>query len=256
MDTQRAEELDEAQASTEPQGIRAVASHRSSMADQREMIGISRAAVHELRTPLTAIHGYAQLLRRGLSDPAVAQRALDVILRETTRMSGLLGDLSEVAELDSASFYSDPVEADLIAVARAAADQARGLDGRHDLRVVDGSALVARLDPRRVAQILAHLLSNALGYTPEGGQVTIQVKRGPDGVHIAVSDTGMGTNSQEAERIYDRYYRGRDAERSSARGLGLGLYIVREIVRRSGGRVWHEPGEGGGTTFHVTLPEL
>jgi len=170
MDTQRAEELDEAQASTEPQGIRAVASHRSSMADQREMIGISRAAVHELRTPLTAIHGYAQLLRRGLSDPAVAQRALDVILRETTRLSGLLGDLSEVAELDSASFYSDPVEADLIAVARAAADQARGLDGRHDLRVVDGSALVARLDPRRVAQILAHLLSNALGYTPEAGR--------------------------------------------------------------------------------------
>lgn len=226
------------------------------MIQQREQIGMSRAAVHELRTPLTAIHGYAQLLRRGMSDPALAQRAVDVILRETNRLSLLLGDLSEVAELDSASFYIDPVEADLIAVARAVADKARHVDGRHDLRVEDDTSLVARLDPRRVTQVLAHLLSNALGYTPEGGQITIQVKRGPDGVHIAVSDTGMGISSQEAERIYERYFRGRDAERSSTRGLGLGLYIVREIVRRSGGRVWHEPSEGGGTTFHVTLPEL
>jgi signal transduction histidine kinase len=255
MDTQRAEGLNETHTSTEPQGIRSVAGHRSSRTDQRETIGISRAAVHELRTPLTAIHGYAQLLRRGLSDPAVAQRALDVILRETTRLSRLLADLSEVAELDSESFYIDPVEADLVAVARTVAEKARGLDGRHDLRVVDDTSLVARLDPRRVAQVLAHLLSNALDYTPEGGQVTIQVKRGPEGVHMAVSDTGIGINSQEAERIYDRFYRGRDAEQSGARGLGIGLYIVREIVQRSGGRVWHEPSEGGGTTFHVTWPE-
>lgn len=256
MDTQRAEELDGPSTARERQRPDAAASHAASVTVDREMAGLPRAAVHELRTPLTAIHGYAQLLRRGVSDPAVEDRALDVILRETTRLAQWLGHLSEVAELDSASFYIDPVDADLVKVARGVAENARAHDGKHDLRVADDAALVARADPRRVAQILTHLLTNALDYTPEGGQVTIRVQRESGGIHIAVSDTGIGVNSQESERVYDRFYRGRDAERTSARGLGLGLYIVREIAQRSGGQVWHEASEGGGTTFHVTLPEL
>lgn len=256
MDTQRARELDGTPTARERPRPHARSSHASSGPTDREVAGIPRAAVHELRTPLTAIHGYAQLLRRGVSDPTVEDRALDVILRETTRLAQWLGHLSEVAELDSAPFDIDPVEADLVKLARGVAENARGHDGKHDLRVADDASLVARADPRRVAQILTHLLSNALDYTPEGGQVTIRVQRESGGVHIAVSDTGIGVNSEESERVYDRFYRGRDAERNRARGLGLGLYIVREIAQRSGGRVWHEASEGGGTTFHVTLPEL
>ena len=82
---------------------------------------MTRAAVHELRTPLTAIHGYAQLLRRGLSNPAVAERALDIILRESARLSALLSQLSEVAELDSDSFVLAPDQLELLSLARSVA---------------------------------------------------------------------------------------------------------------------------------------
>jgi signal transduction histidine kinase len=214
-----------------------------------------RAVVHELRTPLTAIHGYAQLLQRGLSDPAVSQRAVDVILRETTRLSGLLSALSEVAELDSGAFPFDPVDVDMVPVVRGAAERARARADARDLVVAGAGSLAARSDPRRVSQILAHLLTNAISYTPEGGRVVIGVEREPGAIHITVSDNGMGVNAADGDRIYERYYRSRDAERAGVRGLGLGLYVVREIAGRAGGRVWHEPGPDGGTTFHVLLPD-
>lgn len=217
--------------------------------------GITRPAVHELRTPLTAIHGYAQLLRRGIADPTITQRAIDVILRETTRLSGLLSELSELADVEADALTFAPVDADIAKITRGVVDQAAVAAANHKLVVDGGESVAARTDPRRVAQVLAHLIDNAIKHTPGGGRITIHVERHNGAIHVAVADPGIGVDPEDAGRIYDRFYRGRNAERAGVRGLGVGLHVVSEIVVRGGGRLWHEPVESGGTVFHVSLPD-
>lgn len=85
--------------------------------------------------------------------------------------------------------------------------------------------------------------------------MTIEVQRREGSTHISVTDPGVGIPPEEAERVYERYYRGRVAERAGIRGLGLGLYVAREVVVQCGGRLWHEPRDGGGTTFHLVIPD-
>ena len=217
--------------------------------------GIPSSIVHELRTPLTAIHGYAQLLQRSLSNPAMAERAVAVILGETKRLSELLNQLYEVAELDSRPLTPAPTRTKIMELARSAAEQAAPRSDKHELVVVGDPEVECHCDPRRLSQILAHLLSNAICYSPDGGRVTIGVEREPGAVHLTVTDPGIGIPPEEAERVYERYFRGREAQRTGVRGLGLGLYVASEVASRTGARVWHEPGDGRGTVFHVLVPD-
>lgn len=214
---------------------------------------LPRMVVHELRTPLTAIHGYAQLLQRGMTNEVLARKAVETILRESGRLSVLLAQLSEVAELDSDAFPINRVEVDLVPLARGAAQ--RAAQGHPDRAMVVESdrAVLAYTDARRVSQVLSHLVGNAVDYTQAGGHITIRLARHRDGAEITVSDSGIGIVQEDADRVYEPFQRGRNAELMGVRGLGLGLYVVREVVSRMGGRVWHEPNVAGGTAFHVHL---
>jgi signal transduction histidine kinase len=217
--------------------------------------GIPSSVVHELRTPLTAIHGYAQLLQRNPSNAAVARRGIEIILRETGRLASLLNQLSEVAELDTGALKLEPTQVDVGHVARDVAEQVgRGADA-HELVVEERDGVEGRCDPRRLAQVLSHVVGNAVKYAPEGGRITIEIERQGETTHIAVADPGIGIPSEDDGRVYERYYRGRAAERTGARGLGLGLYVAREVASRCGGRIWHEPAPNGGTIFHVLWPD-
>ena len=215
---------------------------------------IPSAVVHELRTPLTAIHGYAQLLKRNPSDAAMAERAVDVILRESSRLGSLLKQLSEVAEIDAGPLNVSSNVANVADLARDVVERVGKGAASHEI-VVDGEAVEARVDPRRVGQILGHLVDNAVKYTPEGGRVTIAIERRSRGVYISVADPGIGIPPEDGERVYERFSRGSNAHQAGARGLGLGLYVTREIARQTGGQVWHERADTGGTVFHVFIPD-
>lgn len=218
--------------------------------------GIPSAVVHELRTPLTAIHGYAQLLQRNPSNAPVARRGIEIILRETGRLGSLLNQLSELSELDTGVLKAEPTQVDVGHVARDVAEQlGQGADG-HELVVEERDGVEGRCDPRRLTQVLTHVVGNAVKYTPEGGRITIGVERQGQTTHIAIADPGIGIPPEDDGRVYERYYRGRAAERSGTRGLGLGLYLAREVTSRCGGRIWHEPGSDGGTIFHVLWPDM
>ena len=219
----------------------------------RSAPAIPSAVVHELRTPLTAIHGYAQLLKRNPADPVMAERAVDVILRESARLGSLLKQLSEVAEIDAGPLSLSPNRANVVDLARDVVEQvAKDADG-HEI-VIDGEAVEGHVDPRRLTQILSHLIGNAIKYTPAGGRITIGIERAAEGVHVSVADPGIGVPPDEDGRVYERFYRASNAHEAGARGLGLGLYVTREIARQAGGRVWHEPAERG-TVFHVIVPD-
>jgi signal transduction histidine kinase len=112
-----------------------------------------------------------------------------------------------------------------------------------------------RVDPERIGQVLANLLDNALRHTPAGGRVTVALDTDPDGVRMSVRDTGEGIPADHLPRVFERFYRADTARDRGHGGSGIGLAIVRALVRAHGGRVAaHSDGPGAGTTITVTLP--
>jgi signal transduction histidine kinase len=237
-------------------------------------------ASHEFRTPLTSVKGTAQLalraLERGVLDDARATKHLQSINASADRLEQLLVDLMDVSRMRSEGPIIRPEIMDLVTLVRGLSE--RYADGSGDLhRLVthlpDGPVLVEG-DPGRLEQVLDNMLSNAVKYTPAGGEITTrlgEVRHGSsfatvrtrvpraqderDGVVLSVTDTGIGMPQEEQERIFEPFGRATNATRHGMPGMGMGLYICRQIVEAHGGRMWVESaGEGRGTAMSVWLP--
>ena len=213
---------------------------------------VPSSVIHELRTPLTAIHGYAQVLQRSLASDPAKSRATNVLLTESTRLSALLNQLSELAEVDTRSTERQVASVDVRQVIDGLVEQKAKKAAAHTF-VVDGTA-VARCDVRRLTQALSHLLDNAVAYSTEGGTVRVEIEAQPDGAYVSIADEGIGVPPEDADRVFHRYKRGANAKRAGVRGLGIGLYVARKAILREGGQIWHTPAEGQGTIFHLTVP--
>jgi signal transduction histidine kinase len=215
-------------------------------------------ASHELRTPLTMLQGTMELLEEDLRDGgdlADAQEQVARARRELLRLSALASELLDLSRLDAAvQLRSEPVELGELARAVAAefAVRARERDVEIDVCPPPG-ALWGRGDPDAVARVVRILLDNGLRYAPEGEPLRVSSGAGAAGVTIEVSDRGPGIPHEEAERIFERFHRGRAA--GSASGFGLGLAIGRELAERMGGSLLlAEPRDGRGARFVLTLP--
>ena len=213
---------------------------------------VPSSVIHELRTPLTAIHGYAQVLHRSLAADPTKARATNVLLSESTRLSALLNQLSELAEVESSSTDRAVIQVDVRQVVDGLVEQKAKKAPDHTFDV-DGAAVV-RTDARRLTQALSHLLDNAVAYSTEGGTIRIRIDGRPEGAHVSIADEGIGVPPEDADGIFLRYRRGANARRAGVRGLGIGLYVARKAIVREGGQIWHTPGEGKGTVFHLTVP--
>ncbi|WP_245650384.1 sensor histidine kinase [Nocardia harenae] len=214
-------------------------------------------ASHELRTPLTTIRGFAELFRQGAtSDPALVMARIE---REAQRMGLLVEDLLMLARMD-ADRPLDLAPVDLLTLASDAVHSARVLAGagaEHtiELAVRPGTGTLEVLgDDTRLRQVLSNLLSNAMVHTPAGTTVTVRLTPAADEVLIEVADTGPGLPAEEAERIFERFYRTDSSRTRASGGTGLGLSIVRALVTAHGGTVTAASEPGRGTTFTVRLP--
>jgi signal transduction histidine kinase len=225
--------------------------------------GLPSSAIHELRTPLTSIHGYAQVLQRGLTDNPRASNALGVIVRESGRLTQMLTELSDLAELSDLVELADPTdpataprcgEVDLRELAEIVAESVAARDdGSHDVVVTGYARLVC--DGHRLALALTHVMTNAALYSPAQTQISVNVDDGDDCVRVYVADEGIGIADADADRIYQPFERGANAREFGVRGLGLGLYIARQALARiCGGTISHVPQPSGGTVFVLELP--
>jgi signal transduction histidine kinase len=217
-------------------------------------------AAHELRTPVTGIKGYAELLQRaqarGALDQERLERALSGLGVAADRLAALTGDLLDVSRLRLGRLPFAPGPLDLAALVREGAERLGQRGGAHPLLldVPDGDWMV-EADAGRVEQVLANLLDNAVKYSPDGGPITLRMRREGDGVRLEVRDQGIGLSPGAEEAIFEPFGRGANAARAHIPGMGLGLHICRGIVERHGGRIWaSSAGEGQGTTFAVWLP--
>ena len=214
-------------------------------------------ASHELRTPVTSIKGYTQLAKTLIreNDLATSEEYLDIALDQIDRMSRLILELLDVSRIETgrlqirrepipwANFVRDVVHRHHTAFS----DRHFRVDAEGDERVVNG-------DRDRLEQVLGNLLENAVKYSPEGSDISVDVDDRGDHVVTAVRDRGMGIPADELGQVFERFHRGRQVSSTNYGGLGLGLYITKQIVERHGGQIWVESREGQGTTFYFSLP--
>jgi signal transduction histidine kinase len=218
-------------------------------------------ASHELRTPVTAISGVAQLAlrsqRRGTLDEARLVRVLEQLVRSSQRMVALTEDLLDVSRLQSGRF---DLRLEMLDVQSFVADlveryRAHLSEGHSLVLETDGAPYTIRADAARLEQVLANLLGNAAKYSPDGGSIVVSVGHDEPGVRISVQDSGIGLPAGTEETIFQAFGRAPNAAHRQIQGLGLGLFICRQIMERHGGRIWAEsPGDDQGTTFHLWLP--
>ena len=209
-------------------------------------------ASHELRTPLTSIQGYAELLRKdALPDQPARDRALSRIGQEAARMGLLVGDLAVLAREGDGPAPEWTI-VDLAAVVTEVVADARTIAGNRsfDLDVTGPVPVLA--ERGRLEQLVHNLVGNALAHTPAGTRVEVLVAPVGDEAVLVVRDHGPGMPPDEAERVFDRFYRGSDSGRDG--GSGLGLFIVATLARGFGGRASVDSTPGAGTAFTVVLP--
>jgi heavy metal sensor kinase len=207
---------------------------------------------HELRTPLTVIKGNADLIRKLGPD----DESLDTIKDEADRLTRMVGDLLLLAQAESGKL---PLTMSPVALDELLTDvfqQMRILTGEKvRLKLTDIDQAVVSGDRDRLKQVLINLASNAIHYTPAGGEVYLSLSKSGDVARIVVRDTGPGIPPGDLPHIFDRFYRGEKSRtRSKTSGFGLGLSIANFIVEAHGGRIEVDSHEGQGTTFAVYLP--
>jgi signal transduction histidine kinase len=222
-------------------------------AQTRVPAGLPSSVIHELRTPLTSIHGYAQVLQRALRDEPRATNALKIVVRETTRLSAMLSELSELAELESGDIVLTAIDVEAQQIVDGVVHEIDRRDANAHPIVIEGSG-VARCNPTILSQVLLHVLTNAVRFSPPGSQVDVCITSEGDRIEILVADRGIEIPPGDGQRIYQPFERGSNAREAGVRGLGLGLYLARGELAHAGGTIQHEPRDGGGTVFRITVP--
>jgi signal transduction histidine kinase len=217
---------------------------------------------HELRTPLTCIHQYVTILLDGLAgEMTVEQREhLRTILKSVNQLGAMVRDLLEGSRAESGKMRIERRCISMVDLVQLAVSmmQATAREKRVGMEIgVDGNLPFVHGDPDRILEVLINLLDNAIKFTPADGAVTVQacqVPTDPDFVCVSVVDTGCGIKPEARALIFERLYQDPNSVDNNRKGLGLGLFIARELVRLHGGRMWVASEPGSGSTFSFTLP--
>jgi signal transduction histidine kinase len=224
--------------------------------DQMKDLFVSGVS-HELRTPLTSMLGYLEILRGGeageLSDEQ--QHFLEIVDRNCHRLHHLIDDILFLSRLDSGRFHLERASVDL---GRLVADRVQSIRPAAEKKQIEvhldmsDASLQLWADSSRLAQVIDNLLSNGVKFTPEGGDVFVTVHTLAETARLEVRDTGVGIPEDEAQRLFERFFRASTAQ--NIPGTGLGLSITREIVEAHDGTISVRSAVGAGTTITVDLP--
>lgn len=214
----------------------------------------SALIVHDLRQPLHSIDLYAQLVIQQAPDDLALQRRAQQIRALTRRLSRMVQDLVDFTRLEARQLTLDRTSADLAELVKEATERiALEVPERPIQLHVRGAPAWVDVDPDRIAQIMDNLLTNAIKYGDSGTPIRVEVETGAGRASVSVTNQGPGIAPEHMPYLFGRFQRGRDAERRGVKGLGLGLYITRELVEAHQGQIVAESTPGATTTFRFTL---
>lgn len=212
---------------------------------------------HELRTPLTTMRSYLEALADGAwQDEKIAPTFLNVTQMETERMIRLVNDLLQLSKMDSQDYELNKEFVSFNKFFNRIIDRFEMSKSQHvDLiRILPEKQYYVEIDTDKLTQVIDNIISNALKYSPDGGNIRFGFTVQDMMLKAIISDDGMGIPKENVGRIFDRFYRVDRARARSMGGTGLGLAIAREMIEAHGGKIWAESEEGVGTTVFFTLP--
>jgi signal transduction histidine kinase len=218
-------------------------------------------AAHELRTPMTALFGYTQLLRDRLSlGTATSDRdrqMVGIMVEQGTRLMRLLDTLLDLSRLDTGHFSLNTHVLDLGVLVSQAVAEFRLMTDQHQIELelpATPEPILIDGDEQRLEQVFTNLFQNAIKYSPAGGSIFVRMGLLAAEVEVTITDQGIGIPAADIPHLFERYFRARTSELSSVGGLGIGLYVVHEIVARHGGSVTVQSEQWQGSTFTIRLP--
>jgi signal transduction histidine kinase len=244
-------------AAADLQRRRADAALRSAEQEKvRERDEFLSIAAHELRTPITSLQLAAQFALRRVATGATGSqiaKPIQTIDLQSAKLSRLVSQLLDNVRLDAGRLTIQHELVDLGELVQNVAEEVRAMNERADVRV-EASHTKATVDALRIEQVVRNLIDNAVKFSPNGGPIEVTVVAADDRVRISVRDHGVGVPPEDRPRLFQRYQHAHGEDRSG--GLGLGLFVSREIVERHGGTIEAEHPSDGGTRMIVTLPRL
>lgn len=210
---------------------------------------------HQFRTPLTSIRGFSELIASDTLEPDQIRDFAETINGNAQRLSHLIDDLLNLDWLETGQARLRQDEVDLNALVREVVGLMAPTNLKHHfITRFDAALPVIVGDLELLLQVVTNLASNAVKYSPGGGDVVITTRHDVDAVYLLVADQGIGIPAGDLERIFSRHVRLDRQEQQGIQGSGLGLQIARHIVEQHGGRIWAEQGGDGGAVFQVALP--
>ncbi len=216
-------------------------------------------AAHELKTPVTSLRGYAQLISRQLARGEVPpldrlNRAMDVVDQQSGKLAHLITQLLDISRLEMGQFSLVRELVDLKGLTEQVIENMKITTSKHTFTLNSPAVTLVWADPARLEQVLINLIGNAIKYSPNGGPVHIDITAPPGQLSLSlqVTDQGIGVPAEHRNHIFERFYKAHENDRTA--GVGLGLYISRQIVELHGGTVEAEFPPEGGTRLIVNLP--
>jgi len=215
-----------------------------------EFIGV---AGHELRTPITTIKGYLQLLEDQTPE-GLTKDFIEKALRQVNKLNRLITDLLDVTRIHAGKLDYTIRPCSLTALVKECIETVRQIHSSHVIESkLPGNDIIVIADSSKIEQVLINFLINAIKYSPGQNKIVVQVTTKTGRAVVSVRDLGMGIPAQHLQNIFNRYYRVNNSQHVIA-GLGIGLYISKEIIDRHDGTIWVESEEGKGSTFYFALP--
>jgi signal transduction histidine kinase/CheY-like chemotaxis protein len=223
----------------------------------RQRADFLTVAAHELRTPLTPLSMYLQSIERRVArGQLIGQDLITKARRQVERLGRLVEDLLDISRLESRRMQIGVSDVELNDLVDDVVADTRAQTRHHQIVFHrTGSAVLVQGDRERLEQVLVNLMANAIKYSPQGGQIRVSVERTMREASVSVQDPGIGIPPEEQPRLFQRFFRAANATTRNYGGLGIGLFVAHEIVRRHGGRfeVTSEMGRGSTFTFHLPL---
>jgi signal transduction histidine kinase len=228
-----------------------VTNRRKMIQQKDEFISV---ASHELKTPITSLKASLQLLERLRDSPEsdIFRKLLDQANKSMRKISVLIEDLLNVSKYNGGQLHINKRHFSLLALIQESCQEVRTA-GKYTIRAKGDPSIIVEADPDKIDQVVVNFINNAIKYAPDSREIIINMERLDNDVKVSVTDKGPGIDPEKAPYIFDRYYRV-DKSNMQYSGLGLGLYICAEIIKKHQGKIGVDSIPGEGSTFWFSLP--